>query len=74
MSKMKTSTKVLIGVGVLATAGGVAYYLYSKGKKVAGGGQQGTDSLNIDPAMFSSAAAPVYQANPGLRVSVKPHG
>jgi hypothetical protein len=31
---MKTGTMVMVGVGVLAVAGGVGYYLWSKGKAV----------------------------------------
>ena len=51
---MKTGTKIAIGVVALAAVGGVAWYLWSRGKQVAGGGDVPVGAAALDLGVGSS--------------------
>jgi len=67
---MKTGAKIAIGVAAVAAVGGIGYYLWKKGKQVAGNDQgydYGTESMRA-PAHRTSN--PTYSA-PGSGIAAR---
>lgn len=51
---MKTGTKIALGAVAVAAVGGVAWYLWSRGKQVAGGSDVPVGSASLDLGVGSS--------------------